>query len=74
VPEPEHRQALGSRAPVEPPGCAESREPPPEGAFSLFSYILTSETDPASSASAPGSMPPGDKAALSDRTLFAAEV
>jgi hypothetical protein len=69
VPEPEHRQALGSRAPVE--GAA---EPPPEGAFSLFSYILTSETDPASSASAPGSMPPGDKAALSDRTLFAAEV
>ena len=55
-----------------------SAEPPPEDAFSLFSYILTSETDPASSTTAPESLPPDSpavsKAALNDRRALAAEL
>jgi hypothetical protein len=55
-----------------------SAEPPPEDAFSLFSYILTSETDPASSTTAPESLLPDSpavsKAALNNRRALAAEL
>lgn len=55
-----------------------SAEPPPEDAFSLFSYILTSETDPSRSTTAPESLPPDSpavsKVALNDRRALAAEL